>query len=273
MFCPSCGNENPDDAKFCEHCGDKFGAAEQATPEPEPMPKEEPVADYSSKEEQPKEQMPVKTEQPASSGDFMARDVQIDGVKWLKEAWEIFKADMGPLIIISLVFGAACFVLGITVIGSFATPGIFAGYLIVMIGYLRRKEQLDIGKMFSCGWEYFVDMLLLAIVGGIIASIATIFLIIPGIMVCIAFGMTSFLIVDKKVKFGDAINAAFALISKQISGLFMFALILIAICIVPAILGMIPVLGWLIGIAFGLVLSPILVITYYKGYQEIYGDG
>jgi len=273
MFCPYCGNENPDDAKFCEHCGEKLGVAEQTTPEPEPMPKEEPVADTISTEEIPKEEMPLRTEQPPSGGDFMPRDVPIDGVKWLKEAWEIFQADVAQLIIISLVFGAACFVLGLTIIGSFATPGIYAGYLIVMIGYLRNKEKLDIGKMFSCGWEYFVDMLLLAIVGGIIASIASIFLVIPGIMVIIAFGMSSFLIVDKKVKFGDAINAAFALISKQISGLFMFALILIAICIVPAILGMIPVLGWLIGIAFALVFSPVLVIAYYKGYQEIYGDG
>lgn len=257
MFCPSCGNENPDDAKFCEHCGDKFGASEQPTPEPEPMPKE---------------QIPVYVKKPASSGDFMPKDVQIDGLKWLKEAWAIFQADIGPLIIISLVFGVACFVLGLTIIGSFATPGIFAGYFIVMIGYLRRKEKLDIGKMFSCGWEFFVDMLLFAIVGGIITSIASIFLIVPGLMVSIAFGMTSFLIVDKKANFGDAINAAFALISKQISGLFMFALILIGICIVPAILGMIPVLGWIIGIAFALVLSPVLVIAYYKGYQEIYGD-
>lgn len=263
MFCPSCGNENPDDANFCEHCGEKFGVSEQPTPEPEPIPKEE------TRQEQP----PVQTEQPAFSGNFMPRDVQIDGLKWLKEAWEIFQADMAQLIIISFVFGAACFVCGITVIGSLATPGIYAGYIIVMIGYLRRKERLDIGKMFNCGWEYFVDMLLLALVGGIITSIASIFLVIPGLMVSIAFGMTSFLIVDKKVKFGDAMNAAFALISKQISGLFMFALIMLAICIVPAILGMIPVLGWLIGIAFALVFAPVLVIAYYKGYEEIYGDG
>ncbi len=261
MFCPSCGAEIPDDAAFCEHCGEKLGAAKKPTPEPEPTLKEE------------TEKSPVKVESQGSSEAFMPRDVPIEGWKWITEAWEIFKADIVQLIVLYLIFSIACGVLSITIIGLLAVPGIYAGYLIVMIGYLRRKEKLDIGKMFQCGWDYFVDMLLYGLIGGIIAGIATIFLIIPGMMVSLAFGLTAFLIVDKKVKFGDAMNSAFALLSKQIGGLFMFSLIIIGICIVIGLLSIIPILGWIIYIAFALVISPVLVIAYFIGYEKIYGDG
>lgn len=271
MFCPSCGAEIPDDATFCEHCGNKLGASETPPPEPEPKPKEE-----SSWEEPPKEESakaPVRVESQGSGGSYMPRDVPIEGEKWLSEAWEIFQADMGQLIVFSLVFTIASFVAGLTMIGVLAMPGIYAGYLIVMIAYLRKKEKLDIGKMFQCGWEYYVDMLVFGLVGGIIASIASIFLIIPGMIVSAAFGFSSFLIIDKKVKFGDAINFAFALLSKQISGLLMFSLLILAVIIVPMLLSLIPVLGILISLAFSLVFSPVMVITLYKGYEKIYGDG
>lgn len=40
MYCPNCGKQNPDDAKFCESCGAPTGAAEmpKAAPPPPPPP-------------------------------------------------------------------------------------------------------------------------------------------------------------------------------------------------------------------------------------------
>jgi len=37
MFCPKCGSENPDDARFCGNCGEAFTNAQRPVPDaPEP---------------------------------------------------------------------------------------------------------------------------------------------------------------------------------------------------------------------------------------------
>lgn len=36
MFCPDCGNENPDDARFCGDCGKALQPAPSAPPPPPP---------------------------------------------------------------------------------------------------------------------------------------------------------------------------------------------------------------------------------------------
>ena len=46
MYCPNCGKQNPDDAKFCESCGAPTAAAETpkaAPPPPPPPPPQQPV--------------------------------------------------------------------------------------------------------------------------------------------------------------------------------------------------------------------------------------
>ena len=46
MYCPNCGKQNPDDAKFCESCGAPTGVAEApkaAPPPPPPPPPQQPV--------------------------------------------------------------------------------------------------------------------------------------------------------------------------------------------------------------------------------------
>ncbi len=48
MYCPSCGKQNPDDAKFCESCGASTGAGngtnqpKAAPPPPPPPPPQQP---------------------------------------------------------------------------------------------------------------------------------------------------------------------------------------------------------------------------------------
>ncbi|MDW7656534.1 MAG: zinc ribbon domain-containing protein, partial [Bacillota bacterium] len=46
MYCPNCGKQNPDDAKFCESCGAPTGAVE--TPKAAPPPPPPPPPQYSA---------------------------------------------------------------------------------------------------------------------------------------------------------------------------------------------------------------------------------
>ena len=46
MYCPNCGKQNPDDAKFCESCGAPTGASE--TPKAAPPPPPPPPPQYSA---------------------------------------------------------------------------------------------------------------------------------------------------------------------------------------------------------------------------------
>ena len=285
MFCPSCGNEIADNSKFCDHCGVETGGAakpptqdtpptQETPPTEEPKQSEEKARTSDTKDsESPsdKETVPVVS---ASSGSrqFIPRDGKFDAVKWMKEGWEIVKADMATIVVFHLVFTIACAVLSGTGIGAIAVPGILAGYMLVLIGYLRRKEALDMGKMFSGGWNYFVDMLVFWLVGGIITSIGSLFLVIPGLIIGMGFWIAGFLIVDKKAKFGEAISAAFALISKQAMGLLVFALVLFVVWLIPSLIGMIPILGWLVLFAATLIIGPVTMIAMYKGYMEFFGD-
>jgi len=38
MKCPACNNDNPEDAKFCGHCGKPMPEAVKPAPDPEPRP-------------------------------------------------------------------------------------------------------------------------------------------------------------------------------------------------------------------------------------------
>lgn len=271
MFCPACGNEIPNESKFCEHCGEKIGKDAEA---PKPASEQKQDSGWTSKSmdsESPtdKEILPQKS-MSSGGGGFNPREIQLDPVQILKEAWAIVSSDIGPVIIFTLVYLIVATVCAITVIGSLAIPGFIAGYMICIMGYVRRKEQLDYNRMLKAGWPFYVNMLVYAIVAGIISSLASVCLVIPGLIVGAGFGMSIFLIVDKNANFGDAINAAFALISKQYMMLLIFGLVCLAVYIVPALLAQIPVLGWIIMFAASLVLSPLLTIMFFKAYQKLY---
>lgn len=272
MFCPACGNEIPNESKFCEHCGEKTVSESAGAPKPASEPKQD--AGWTSKSidsESPtdKEILPQIIVS-SGGGGFTPREIQLDPVQLLKEAWAIVSADIGPIIIFTLIYLIVASVCAITIIGGLAVPGFIAGYMICIMGYVRRKEQLDYNMMLKAGWPFYVNMLVFSIVTGIISSLATVCLVIPGLIVGAGFGMSIFLIVDKNANFGDAINASFALISKQYMMLLIFGLVCLAVYIVPSLLAQIPVLGWIIMFAASLVLSPLLTIMCFKAYQKLY---
>jgi hypothetical protein len=272
MFCPACGNEIPNDSKFCEHCGEK-SVKDAGAPKPAGEPKQD--SGWTSKSmdsESPtnKEILPEKRMSSGGGGAFNPREIQLDPIQLLKEAWAIVSADLAPIAIFTLIYLVVVSVCAITIIGGLAVPGFIAGYMICIMGYIRRKEQLDYNKMLKDGWPFYVNMLVYVIVAGIISSLASVCLVIPGLIVGAGFGMSIFLIVDKNASFGDAINAAFALISKQYMMLLIFGLVLLAVYIIPALLAQIPVLGWIIMFAVSLVASPMFTIMFFKAYQKLY---
>jgi hypothetical protein len=270
MFCPACGNEIPNESKFCEHCGEKIGKDAEA---PKPAAEQKQDSGWTSKSmdsESPTDKEILPEKRVSSGGGFTPREIQIDPLKILQEAWALVSADIGPIIIFTLIYLIVASVCSITIIGGLAVPGFIAGYMICIIGYVRRKETLDYNMMLKAGWPFYVNMLVYLIVSGIISGLASICLVIPGLIVGAGFGMSIFLIVDKNANFGDAINAAFALISKQYMMLLIFGLVCIAVYIIPALLAQIPILGFIIMFVASLVLSPLLTIMFFKAYQKLY---
>ncbi|MFH1515315.1 MAG: hypothetical protein ABIG42_07630 [bacterium] len=109
------------------------------------------------------------------------------------------------------------------------------------------------------------------LIGGILTIIGFIILLVPGMIIGRAFYMCSFLIVDKKAKFGEALSAAFALISSQAVNLLVFYLFFVVIGIVLGIIGLIPILGLIVELVAALVLMPVFTIAIYKSYMEFFG--
>ena len=205
-------------------------------------------------------------------GKFSPRDGKFKPVEWLMESWEIIKADPVDILVFSLVYMVVAIVMICTIVGALAIYGLMAGYMLVLIGYLRRKEPLDIRKMITSGWDYFLNLFVYLLVGGILSSIGALLLIIPGLIIGMAFYIGMFLIIDKKANYTEALKATFALIVNKPVDLLVFYLIFAAIGLVLGIICIIPFLGWAVYIAAIFVLPPLTYIAYYKAYMEFFGD-
>ena len=265
MFCPSCGNQIPDNARFCDHCGadtqsKQASSSQQQTGTTPPKGGETPSGE------------PKTSQTSHQSGLSSFKSGAFDPVRWLSEAWKIIQADLANVVIFNLVYVVVAAILAVTVVGVFIVPGLYAGYMLSIIKYVRDKAKLDPVEMLQSGWQYWGVMLVYWLVMIVLTGIASICLVIPGLIVGMGFVIPAFMIVDKKADFTTTFNKGIELISKQFVGLLIFAAILIAMGIIVAIASAIfSVLGGIVAFVLSLFVVPLVVIASFLAYEELYG--
>jgi uncharacterized membrane protein len=185
--------------------------------------------------------------------------VDIEG--YIRQGWKMFKEHVGEFVGFTLLIFVAY-----VVSSKLAFAGISAVFTSLSAGYsiaafkLMSRQQLDFADFFK-GFNYFLPLFLAALVGDILVGIALVLLIIPGIYLAVSYMFATFLIVDYRMEFWQALETSRKIISKNWFAFFGFALALFAINL----------LGCL---AFGvglLVTVPVTACAAASAYKEIVG--
>ena len=159
--------------------------------------------------------------------------------KYFSEGWDLFRKDPGQLILYTIILLAISIGLGlIPIIGPVASlligPALNAGFYVG----LRRIDQggkVEIGDFFK-SFDSWLQLFLFALVSGLLAALAFILLIIPGIWFAVAISLGYPLVVFAKTEFWDSIKLSVKLVNKKWFNFLGLLIVLAFINIIGAIL-------------------------------------
>lgn len=228
MFCQKCGATIEPNAQFCANCGETQAAGLAGAPTPPPLP------DYAP---------PVVTTGKVETG------------RWISEAWKIVTADIGPWVLITLLF---------LLINS-CVPLILQGPLLggMQLAAMRKilYGRVDIGDLFK-GFNRFTDLLIANIIISLFVVIGSLLCIIPGLVVGAMYQFTYLFIVDKKMAFWPAMEASHNLVKRDYLGFTIFMLV------AAVLLNLAGTLVCLVGL---LITFPIWYVASTIAYRELVG--
>jgi len=194
--------------------------------------------------------------------------VQVKFGEWIEKGFNLYKENIGILILVSLLAG----VITAVTFGILAGP-MMAGLTLITLGLFDKKgSKPEVGKLFN-GFNYFLNSFLFLFVWGVIIFLASLilsFLPLVGQLAPIflayaaqallMFGL--FLIVDKKMDFWPASMES---INKVKTNFWPF----LGLSAVASIIGGIGVLVCIVGI---IVTFPIQFCILTVAYREVFGE-
>ena len=218
MFCHSCGTQVAPNLAFCPNCGQSLAAPAPAAPSVFVAP----------------------TGITAAPG------------RWIGAGWQLVKADLGNIILVSLIF---CLISGVPLIGGALVAGFHIYFIKRLMG--RPAEFADLFK----GFNFFVPTLVASIVISLFVFGGTLLCIIPGLVVAAVYKFTYLFIVDKRMDFWPAMQASHAVARNDYFGFTMFLLLT----------ALVNLLGFLCCIIGLLVTIPVTFAAITIAYQELVG--
>lgn len=178
--------------------------------------------------------------------------------------WKLFRKNPGPFILYGLLAGLILIFLGlIPIVGSVASylvvPALYAG---VHLG--ARKIDIEgsaeLNDFFK-GFDHVVQLFLYSLISGILITIGTFLLVIPGIWLAVGVTLSMPMIVFAKTDFWDSIKMSVKLVNKN---WFQF----LALWIVIILLNFVGVMFLFVGL---LVTIPVTFCILYCVYKEVVG--
>ncbi len=180
--------------------------------------------------------------------------VEVRAGHWVGEGWRIVKSDLASYVLMALVF---------LLLGS-AACGLIQGSLIAGLHIFTIRKivgrNATFGDMFQ-GFNFFVPTLLASIVIALFVGVATIFFIIPGLVVAAMYKFTYLFIVDKRMDFWQAMRASHEVVRRDYVGFTLFLVLLI----------LVNILGFLCFLVGSLVAIPVTFAAVTVAYRECVG--
>ncbi len=233
MFCPNCGTQLNDNAKFCSKCGaktDSAGAAEAPRPSP-PPPTPPPISPEPHQQYGRTESMP---ESAPMLGDSTG---MLDPMECIRFGWNMVKSNLGIFILGAIVVfainAAISFIPFVGQIASIFLMPLNAGLLIMAFKAMNGSTP-EISDVFS-GYKRFADCLLVQLVAGIFVGLGFILCIAPGVYLAICYMLALPLVIDGGMGFWDAMTTSMAEIRRQWMSFFVLALLLFLVVLAGAL--------------------------------------
>lgn len=138
--------------------------------------------------------------------------------EYINKGFDIFKKDPGLFIGFTIIYITISAVLAfIPVVGTIAnmaiTAPLAAGFFI-MADKVNKNESRSFGDFFK-GFDSFLPLFLVGIVGGIITILCLILLILPGIFIAVCYSFASMFVVFYKNEFWDALENSRKVITRN----------------------------------------------------------
>ena len=202
----------------------------------------------------------------------------MDVGKVLKNGWDLFVKDIGPLIVAALVPGVVMFIgiiiayvaflipvlttsndgeasTGAVVGGSIAVAIVvivaivltipFYGAIVRMV--LRRVREgrpAQYGDIWSC-WDQWFSLVVAIVVVGLLVGLGFVFFIVPGVILATMWVFVLPIIVDRRVGLGEAMGMSWELVKRV--GFWTVLLNLVVVAVIAALVSQVPLAGLLVG--------------------------
>jgi len=185
---------------------------------------------------------------------------QLNLGSWISRGWDMITADMGPFLLLGLIYIAIIAVASGTVIGELLVIGpLQVGFFIIIFGKMR-GNPINIGDI-AKGFNFFVAAVLSNILIGVFSAVGFLLCIIPGIIVASLYIFTPAIIAEKNLDFWEAMEESRKLAKDHLFEMILFVIIL-------AVINLIGFLLCGIGVIFTM---PLTFAATAIGYDEMVG--
>ena len=174
---------------------------------------------------------------------------------WLSQAWTIISEDLVTHILLALIVG-----LGTGITGGLLSGPLMGGYLWVVFKKMKDPSYTPQVGDIAKGFENFVQLLLVGIVAGIIASLGTIACVVGVFFTSALVILALPLVVERNMDFWSAITESINKTKQDLMGWVVFVLVV----------GLLNALGGAVAVGF-LITLPIMIVALAIGYREVYG--
>jgi len=131
-----------------------------------------------------------------------------------KDAWELFKNNVSPLLGGYLILMVIIGVSGVIYIGPLILSGPLSLGMFKMVRLAVKGEPVEFSELFS-GFQRFLDAFLANLLMTIFTMVGMIFCILPGLFIGLMYMCTYLFMLDDKLAFWDAMEASRKMVMKN----------------------------------------------------------
>jgi uncharacterized membrane protein len=132
----------------------------------------------------------------------------------ISEGFDIFKAKPGEFIAFTIVMFAISVVASFIPFASLVISGPLTAGFFIMAHHIRTGGDTSFGTFFN-GFNYLGQLILLALISGILTVIGFVFLILPGIYLAVGYSLATLFVVLYRFEFWDSMEWSRKIVSKQ----------------------------------------------------------